>query len=239
MCVRYIVLAMFFCISGCGVIDHFALTPPENTAQELFENANEAMQEKKYARAAEYYEKLKDNYPLSPYAIEAERLLGDALFFDEKYIEAAEAYKEFETLHPRHEEIPYILYQIGMSNLKTFVSIDRATTAVQEAYEYFQRVQETFPDSPYAEAASNEMKVCRRIMVEHELYLADVFWNMGRYGPAWKRYTYIVDNFSDVPNVVEHVKEKSLAAYFLYRKDDAKAAREENYGTWKNLFNWL
>lgn len=240
MYIRHVILSIV-CVylSGCGIIDYFSVPAPEHTAQELYESANEAMQDRRYSQAAEFYEKLKDNYPLSPYTIEAERALGDALFFDEKYIEAAEAYKEFETLHPRHEEIPYILYQIGMSNLKTFVSIDRPTTSIQEAYEYFQRVQEMFPDSPYAEEAANEIKVCRMIMVEHELYVADVFWNMGKYGPAWKRYTYILENYPDIPNVATHAKEKSLAAYFLYRKQESQTEREKIYGTWKSLFNWL
>ena len=126
-----------------------------------------------------------------------------------------------------------------MSSLKTFISIDRPTTSIQEAYEYFQRVQETFPDSPYAEAAVNEMKACRLIMVEHELYIANVFWNMGKYGPAWKRYTFILENFSDVPSVSEYTKERSLAAYFLYRKQESQAEREQIHGSWKRLFNWL
>lgn len=240
MYIRYVVLViMLVYLPGCGIIDYFAVPKPEQTAQELYENAKDAMEEKHYAQAAEYYEKLKDNYPLSPYTVEAERALGDALFFDEKYAEAVEAYKEFETLHPRHPDIPYVLYQIGMSNLKTFISIDRPTTSIQEAYEYFQRVKETFPDSPYAEAAVNEMKACRLIMVEHELYIANVFWNMGKYGPAWKRYTFILENFSDVPHVSEYTKERSLAAYFLYRKQESQAEREQIHGSWKKLFNWL
>ncbi len=224
-------------IVGCGRFS--SQSEPEKPVEELYTMATNAMQDHKYAEAAEYYEKLKDNYPFSPYAVEAELAVGDALFLDEKYLEAVEAYKEFEALHPRREEIPYVLYKIGMANLKTFVSIDRATTSVQEAYEYFQRTQELFPESPYAEKARKEIQVCRRIMVEHELYLADVFWNMGKYCSAWKRYTFIVEMFPDVPDIAKHAKEKSLSAYFLYRKQESQDAREEIYGTWKNMFRWL
>ena len=109
---RHLVLAAcLLLLSGCGIIDYFFLPPPEDTAQELYDGANDAMQEKNYSQAAQYYTKLKDNFPFSPYTVEAELSLGDAFFLDGKYPEAAEAYKEFESLHPRHEAIPYVLYQ--------------------------------------------------------------------------------------------------------------------------------
>lgn len=237
---RYLVLAAcLLLLSGCGIIDYFFLPPPEDTAQELYEGANDAMQEKNYSQAAQYYTKLKDNFPFSPYTVEAELSLGDAFFLDGKYPEAAEAYKEFESLHPRHEAIPYVLYQVGMSNLKSFISVDRPTTSTQEALEFFGRLRETYPNSEYAQKSVEEMKNCRRLLAEHELYLGDVFWNMNNYGPAWRRYTYIVDNFPDVPEVSAHAKEKALSAYYRYREQQSQKAREQIQGSWKRWFDWL
>ena len=56
-------------LSGCGIIDYFYLPPSEDTAQELFENGNDAMAEKDYVSAVDYYTKLKDQYPSSPYTL--------------------------------------------------------------------------------------------------------------------------------------------------------------------------
>ena len=131
---RSILLAMsMLMVSGCGIIDMIYLPPAEDTAQEIFEAANDAMSEKNYVRAVELYNKLRDSYPFSPYTIDAELSLGDAYFLDEEYELATESYKDFESLHPRHEAIPYVLYQTGMSLMKQFRSVDRATTELQEA----------------------------------------------------------------------------------------------------------
>ena len=237
---RHLVLALCLSLlSGCGLIDYFFLPPPEDTAQELYEGATDAMRDKNYSQAVEYYSKLKDNYPFSPYTVEAELALGDALFLNEKYTEAADAYKDFESLHPRHEAIPYVLYQIGMSDLKSFTSVDRSTTAAAESIEYFKRLQETYPESEYALKAAPEIANARRIIAEHELYLGDVFWNMKQYGPAWRRYTYIVDNFPDVPEVQDHARQKSMSAYYKYREQQSHDAREQIEGSWKKWFDWL
>lgn len=237
---RSLVLAVYvFVLSGCGIIDMVYLPPSEDTAQEIFEAANDAMSEKNYVRAVELYNKLRDSYPFSPYTADAELSLGDAYFLDEEYELATDTYKDFESLHPRHEAIPYVLFQTGMSLLKRFRSIDRATTELQEAYEYFNRLRETYPDSPYAKSASEHMHTCRKLMAEHELFIADVFWQMEKYGPAWRRYEFIVDSFSDVPEVTEHAKEKSLAAYHNYRQEQAAEIRAKRQGSWKKWFRWL
>ncbi|WP_297263253.1 outer membrane protein assembly factor BamD [uncultured Desulfovibrio sp.] len=237
---RSLVLALsLFTLSGCGIIDMVYLPPPEDTAQEIFESGNEAMSEKNYVRAAELYIKLRDTFPFSPYTLEGELALADCYFLDKEYILAAESYKDFESMHPRHEAIPYVLYQTGMSLLGQFVSIDRATTEVQEAYDYFNRLQQTYPDTPYAKNATEKMAQCRKIMAEHELYIADVFWHMGKYGPAWRRYEFIAENYADVPDVTDHAREKAQAAYLYYREEQADVQRQQREGTWKNWFKWL
>lgn len=226
-------------LTGCGIIDMIYLPPAEDTAQEIYEAGNEAMSEKNYVRAVELYNKLRDAYPFSPYTIDAELSLADAYYLDEEYDIAAESYKDFESLHPRNEAIPYVLYQTGMSLLKQFRSIDRATTELQEAYEYFNRVVQQYPNTAYAKSAAENMQTCRKLIAEHELYIGDVFWNMKKYGPAWRRYVYVTENFKDVPDVADHAMEKSVAAWHLHRSEEAEAKRESREGTWKDWFRWL
>ncbi len=126
-----------------------------------------------------------------------------------------------------------------MSLLNQFRSIDRATTILEEAYAYFKRVVEMYPDTPYVQAAQEKMLRCRGLIAEHELYIADVFWHMKKYGVAWRRYEYVVQNFSDVPEVAAHAKEKSIAAYHNYRESQASSVRESREGSWKQWFRWL
>ena len=124
-----LVFLLLFLLSGCGVIDRFYLPPPDYTVQEIFEAANDAMRDRDYAKAARFYARVKDDYPFSPYAVEAELSLGDAYFLGEDYAQAAEAYRDFETLHPRHEAIPYALFQLGVSLRSGYISVDRAAWA--------------------------------------------------------------------------------------------------------------
>lgn len=238
--IRFLIAAVLVInLSGCGILDAFYLPVSEDTAQELFEAGNDAMREKNYSAAIGYYTKLKDTYQFSPYAIEAELSLADAYFLDQEWVEAIDAYKEFENLHPRHEAIPYVLFNIGMANRHTYRSIDRPITPIDDAYSYFKRISEAYPDSEYAEQSREMMLECRRLMAEHELYIADFYYRIGRFGSAWLRYKDLVDNFKDVPEIYAHAEEKGQAAFIKHREQQAKETMEKREGSWKEWFGWL
>lgn len=237
---RFCVLAGILVLnSGCGVVDYYFLTPPEDTARELVEAGNEAMQSKEYGTAIEYYTKLKDRYPFSPFTPEAELKLGDAYFLDEQYRAASESYKEFEALHPRHEAIPYVLFQIGVSGYKQFDTIDLPQHSISEALDYFRRLAETYPGTPYASEAEEYILKCRRHQAEYEIFVADFYWRTERYEAAWHRYTYVAKEFSEIQDVQNYAQARGRIAYLKHQEAASIRSMEEESGSWKEYFDWL
>lgn len=230
---------MLWLLSGCGIIDYYFLPPPEDTAQELAQAGFEAMEAKEYRNAIAYFTKLKDRYPFSPYTSAAELALGDAYFLDGQYEAAAQTYLEFESLHPGHESIPYVLFQIGMSYLRQFRSIDRPTDNLGLALQYFYRLQQSHPQSIQAADADQFILEARRSMAEHELFVADFYWRKKEFGPAWRRYTAVAENFSDIPDIHEYATRQSNFAYYRFQKQESQRDREQREGTWKRFLEWL
>lgn len=235
----FLILVLMMNLSACGIIDYYFLPKPEDTAQELYEAGVDSMASKNYSDAADYFAKLKDRYPFSSYTVKAEMSLGDAYFMAKRYVDASEAYKEFTALHPSNEEIPYVLFQIGLSHFNLFSSIDRPQNNISEALEYFYRVEEAYPDSKYAKAAKKYIVKCRNNLADHELYIADFFWKSEKYGSAWKRYVYVVKNFKDLPKVQKYAMKQAEMSYYEYQKTLSQKERERLQGSWKELLNWL
>jgi outer membrane protein assembly factor BamD len=238
-CVWLVLPILIVFTTGCGVVDYYFLSPPEDTAQELSEAGMAAMQEKNYGQAIEYFTKLKERYPFSPYTPRAELSLADAYFLDEQYRAAVDMYKEFESLHPRDEAIPYVLFQIGLSNLKQFKSIDRPQQNISEALQYFYRLQETFPGTKYAEKANEHIIQCKRHQAEHEIFVADFYWRTKRYAAAWRRYQYVQDNFPELTAINAYAQKRCQIAYFKAQKKQSQQIRESKEGSWKQFFDWL
>jgi len=242
---RHLRLILLLCIlaffvSGCGIIDYFYLPVPDDTAQELYEIGTEAMKEKNYYTAIEYFSSLRDRYPFSPYTPQAELSLGDAFFLNKDYMEAMEAYQEFEAMHPRHQEIPYILFQIGVAAYKSFTSVDRPQNQILEGVQYLQRLREQYPSTEYAQSAEEYIAKSRHILAEREIFVADFYWKSGYYGSAWKRYQFVVDTYGDLPEIMNYAGKKAELSYLEYQKDQSRIARENREGSWKKKwFDWL
>ena len=230
---------MLLVLPGCGIIDYYFLPAPDDTAQELFEAGMGSMESKSYEDAAEYFQSLKDRYPFSPYSTKAELALADAWFLAEEYELAADAYDEFEALHPRHEMIEYVLYQIGISNFRMFKSIDRPQNTVVKAMEYFRRLKGAFPESKYIPEVDRYLLECRRFMAEHEVFVADFYWRTEVYGSAWERYTYVAENFKDLPDVASYAEKRAKLAWLRHQESSSEVERERIQGSWKQWFDWL
>jgi outer membrane protein assembly factor BamD len=165
--------------------------------------------------------------------------LGDAYFLDKQYALAAEAYRDFETLHPRHEAIPYALFQLGVSLRLDYVSVDRAATGVEEALEYFTRIIQAYPTTEYAQKAGDEIVLCRGLLARREVFIGDVFWSMGNYQAAWTRYQFVLENYSDIADVSEYARQKGETAYIRYREGASEEVRRKREGSWRSVFGWL
>ncbi len=232
-------LVLLMGVSGCGLIDSFLMNTSQMTAEELIMEANAAMQNKEYVRASKYYKKVKENYPFSDYTELAEIGLADASFFAGEYSQAEAAYKEFESLHPGHKHINYILLQIGVSNLKQFQSIDLPQDNITEALEYFQRVRDLFPESPYADKAGHYIRQCHRYQAEHEIFVADFYQRREKFLSAWKRYQFVLDEYSEFKDIQEYAAKQARAAYFKYQQSRSEQEHTQRYGSWKQWFDWL
>ena len=233
------VLACSLFLNGCAFIDEYFLPPPEDTVQEVFEAGNEALRDKDYGKAVTYFNRIKEEHPFSPYAIRSELALADAHFLDEEYWMAAEAYRDFETLHPRHEAIPYVLYQLGMSLKNTYTSIDRSAAEVKEALEYFTRLQQEYPDTEHGMKAAEQISACRKTLAQREIFIANVFWGMENYQAAYSRFQHVVQTYPDAKEEADYARTKGEAAYLKFRQWQAQAIREHQEGSWKDWFSWL
>ena len=123
---------LIFLLSGCSLFG-IGGKKPEKSPEELMNQGMSEFEDGDYTYAVEAFQKLKDRYPYSKLAIQAELKMADALFKKKEFEEALEAYVEFEKLHPKNKSIPYVIYQQGMCNFLRISTIDRDQTSTKNA----------------------------------------------------------------------------------------------------------
>jgi len=174
----------------------------EQTPEQLVWEGVQKMQEKDYGDALKAFQKIKERYPYSKYAILAELKVADAHFHREEYADAALAYEEFIRLHPRNEVVPYVLYQLGMCRFLSARSVDRDQEETRLAMETFRRLTEAFPESEYRAKAQEKILECRKRLATHEYNVSRVYYRMEKYRAAKLRITALLEAY---PEAVEEL----------------------------------
>ncbi len=180
--------------SGCALFQ----TKEEKYAQELASDGMEAYQEGKYKGAIESFEKIKDWYPFSKYAILAELKIADSHYKLKEFDEAVSAYEQFENLHPLNDAIPYIIFQTGLCYFEQVDTPDRDQTTARKALEVFNRLIKQFPDNAYAAKAREYIGICYKSLAESELGIGVFYYKSKHYKAALKRFKSVIINYPDV-----------------------------------------
>ncbi|MEN6622776.1 MAG: outer membrane protein assembly factor BamD [Smithella sp.] len=191
-----------FCLCGCSLSSFFSFFKKEpmvkNTPEALYMRGSTNFQEGDYKKAREYFIRLKDEYPLHNLAILAELGIGDSFYTDKEYAEAENAYNEFLNMHPTNENIPYVLYQMGMCHYNLRETIDRDQSETIKARKEFERLIARFPDSKFSLAAEKLLRECKQELAEQEFYIGQFYFRQKKYQAALSRFENIAANYSNV-----------------------------------------
>ncbi|MFZ0130950.1 MAG: outer membrane protein assembly factor BamD [Desulfobacterales bacterium] len=194
-------LGFIFTLSGCSVYNsvHGFLFKAEDVepVEILVQKGMDEYESGDYKSALEYFQKVKDWYPFSKYVTLAELKIADAHYQLEEHAEAISAYRDFADLHPNNEAVPYVLYQIGRSYFDQLDTIDRDQSVTREALENFRQLQKQYPNSIYAEKATDHIDKCLKNLAGNEFYIAMFYYNNKNYDAALHRFRSLVTNYPD------------------------------------------
>jgi len=183
-------------LGGCGLEQKRSLN--DSGPEELLEMGLYRLERKEYDIAVTIFQAIKDRYPYSKTVITAELKMAESYFMRKDYDSALDVYYDFERLHPKDINIPYVMYRKGMCHFQQVSTIDRDQTQTFWAKEEFERLVSRFPKSEYAYKARAYIRKCLVYLAEYELYVGHFYFKNGDYGPALDRYMYIIENYPDM-----------------------------------------
>ncbi len=169
-----------------------------NDSEALFKDAEESFEDGRYTVAIEKYRDIKNRFPYSSRAVDAEIRIADAYFDQESFIESASSYEIFQELHPSHPKSDYVLFRIGLSYYNQVPSDSaRDLSAAHKALEIFAQFRQRYPSSKYGDEAKVCMGEIRKKMADYENNIADFYFRKNHYLSASIRYAALLKDFPD------------------------------------------
>lgn len=175
-------LPTFFLLSACSSStkkEKNIVTVPDLPEADILQNAINTYDEQLFKVSLQSWTELRDGYPTSYFSTLAELKIADALFYSGDYPAALTSYEEFSKLHPGHEAMPYVRYQIGNSHMQQYKDIKHDQAPLQSAVRAFEHLLEQFPRSEYVVLARRQLQRCRELQAEYERYVAEFYTKRG------------------------------------------------------------
>jgi outer membrane protein assembly factor BamD len=209
-------MVLLFVLSGCAWFDREDSRP----AHELARDGMDDYKSGNYSTAIETFQRLKDWYPFSKYAILAELKIGDAYYKKEEYEDAVFAYEEFINLHPRNEAVPYVMYQIGRCYFDQVDAIDRDQANARKALESFSKLVDRYPVDSYARKARPHIADCIKSLAAHDLYVGRFYFKSRYYKAALSRFLAVLNDYPDVGLQHDALQYLTILEAEIKRADD-------------------
>jgi outer membrane protein assembly factor BamD len=136
--------------AACGGNRNAVPANTNNPDRFLYERGVEAISERKWADAREYFRQVVDNYPQSPHRPDAKLGLGDSYLGErtpESLVLSATEYREFLTFFPTNPRADYAQYKLAMTHYEQMRAPERDQTETLSALREFQAFFDRFPTS--------------------------------------------------------------------------------------------
>ncbi|MBS1256818.1 MAG: Outer membrane protein assembly factor BamD [Deltaproteobacteria bacterium] len=194
---------------------------------ELYHQAMVSMEDEYYNEALKNFEILVEEHSGTRLATLAHLKMGDLYFIQNKWEEAETSYRQFLLLNPRSHLTPYTLNRLIALNYElNFYGVffksrdyDRNMEPNRKLIREYQRFYLLYPKSPYLADVKEYHGRAMSDLAEHELNVANYYFDKEAYHSAIGRYLYLLKNYPSFPRTV-HVAERLIEAYRLNRQPE-------------------
>ncbi|WP_422134505.1 outer membrane protein assembly factor BamD [Endozoicomonas sp. ALD040] len=198
-------------LAGCSSSPEKKTLPESLTEAELYQMANQSLNNQSYTKAVEYLRTLESRYPFGSFAEQAQLDLVYAYFMNVEPEAARAAADRFLRLHPQHPNADYAYYMKGLASntasmglIERYLPLDntkRDPGQARQSFNEFRELLTRYPDSKYAPDARQRMVALRNRLADYEIHAANYYLKRKAYVAAVNRGKYVVENMQKTPAV--------------------------------------
>ena len=163
----------------------------------LYELGVEALEERRWLRAREYFVEVVDNYPQSVMRPDAMLGIGDTYYGEGSaatYLRAISEFEQFLSFYPLHLRANYAQYKLGMAHYNQMRRAERDQTETQAAIETFEVFVAQYPDSELMDEVRVKLRDALDRHSQSEFLVGRFYHRFKVWGGAIVRFRGILDN---------------------------------------------
>lgn len=186
----------------------------------------------RYDDAASKFEDLDRDHPYSPEARRAIVMSSFAYYKGGKFPEAIATAKRYTTMHPGTKEAPLAHHIIASAYFDDINGPDRDQSNTRKALEEFKTLIQRYPESNYAKAAENKVRICEDSLAASEMNVGRRSLRDKQWLQAKNRFEVVVREYQTTAHVEEalmRLVEVNMALGIVPEAQNAAAVLGHNF----------
>jgi len=203
-------LAVFFLLTLAACSTAPTKDDKNASADELYAQAQQAMEDHSYERAIKRLEALQSRYPYGRYAQQAQMEVAYAYYKQSEPAPALAALDRFVKQYPNSERLDYVLYLKGLINFNENINSlfgtlfkqdpsERDPAALRESFDAFKELVTRYPDSRYTADARLRMQFLLITLANSDIHVASYYLRRGAYVASVNRAQGVLVNYPNTP----------------------------------------
>lgn len=158
-------------------LPHEALAARDKpTVQEQYELGLRYLKRGYYVKALEQFTTIRNLHRDDPLAVKAELAIADVYFDQGEWDQARVAYEDFMRLHPRHEDLDYVVFRLGLTAYKKAPKVAaRDQTWTRQAVNTWSGYEARFSSSEHLPEVQEKLGEARDRLAHKEFIIGEFY----------------------------------------------------------------
>ena len=196
----------------------------ERPVEQLYAEATEKLERKRYDEAIAYFEEVERQHPYSSWARRAMLMKAFAYYQGNDYEETVQAVDQFVALHPGNKDAPYAFYLKAMSYYEQIRDVGRDQDFTNNAVSALTDVVRRYPGTEYARDARLKLDLTFDHLAGKEMYVGRFYLKQNKHIAAINRFKYVINNYQTTTHVPEALHRLVEAYLEVGIETEARAA---------------
>ena len=189
---------------------------------EAYEEGMKSLKEGDVLFAAKKFNEAEILFPQSAWAPKAALMAAYSYYSQDYYLDGIQELKRFIKIYPKHKNIDYAYYLLGVSYYEQIVDEKKDLESIINAKKTFNLLITNYPNNEYSLDAEFKLDLINDILASKEMYIGRYYFQRKKWIPAINRFKTVIDEYERTIYVEEALHRLVEVYYTIGLVEEAK-----------------
>ena len=189
---------------------------------EAYEEGMKSLKEGDVLFAAKKFNEAEILFPQSAWAPKAALMAAYSYYSQDYYLDGIQELKRFVKVYPKHKNIDYAYYLLGVSYYEQIVDEKKDLESIINAKKTFNFLISNYPNNEYSLDAEFKLDLINDILASKEMYIGRYYFQRKKWIPAINRFKTVIDEYERTIYAEEALHRLVEVYYTIGLVDEAK-----------------